>query len=76
MTTTVYVLNATSTSQGNGPGYADLPDDEARWLLGQSLAIRGSPPPPNMGHDGPVGQPNPVTRRDHRTAPAQLRGHQ
>lgn len=57
----VYVLNGTSTSAGNGPGHADLPDEEALWLLGQSLAIRGSLPPPNMGFDGPVGQPNPVT---------------
>jgi hypothetical protein len=58
----VYVLNATSTSQGNGPGYADLPDDEALWLLNDGLAIRGNLPPPNHeGSHGPVGQPNPVT---------------
>jgi hypothetical protein len=55
--TLIYVLNATSTSQGNGPGYADLPDDEAQFLLSQSLAIRGDQPPPNMGHDGPVSPP-------------------
>ena len=38
----VYVLNGTGTSAGNGPGHADLPDDEALWLLGQSLAIRAA----------------------------------
>jgi hypothetical protein len=49
---TVYVLNATSTSQGNGPGVASLPDDEALWLLSEGLAVRGSQPPPNMGIGG------------------------
>jgi hypothetical protein len=57
----VYVLNGTGTSAGSGPGSADLPGDEALWLLGQGLAVRGSLPPPNMGEDSPVGEPNPVT---------------
>jgi hypothetical protein len=47
-TITVFVTNATSTSAGNGPGYADLPSDEALWLLGEGLAVRGIHPPPNM----------------------------
>jgi hypothetical protein len=53
--TTVYVLNGTSTSAGNGPGYASLPVAEASWLIGQSLAVAGSDPPPNSeGTHGPV----------------------
>jgi hypothetical protein len=41
-TITVYVTNGTSTSQGNGPGYADLPADEALWLIGEGLAVRAA----------------------------------
>lgn len=57
-TITVFVTNGTSTSQGNGPGYADLPADEALWLIGEGLAVRGGMPPPNMlyGH-APVTPP-------------------
>jgi hypothetical protein len=41
---TVYVLNGTSTSAGNGPGIATLPEDEAAWLIGEGLATRGDQP--------------------------------
>jgi len=47
-TITCYVVNATSTSAGNGPGAADLPREEALWLIGEGLAVFGSSPPPNM----------------------------
>ena len=50
----VYVTNATPTSAGNGPGSATLPADEALWLIGEGLAVRGTSPPPNMGTHGPV----------------------
>jgi hypothetical protein len=58
----VYVVNATGTSAGNGPGYATLPIDEALRLINDGLAVRGTLPPPNAeGSHGPAGQPNPVT---------------
>jgi hypothetical protein len=62
-TITCYITNGTSTSKGNGPGVAaDLPAEEALWLIGQGLAVRGDQPPMGMeGHEGPVGTPNPVT---------------
>lgn len=50
----IYVTNATSTSAGNGPSYATRPADEALWLIGEGLAVRGTSPPPNMGTHGPV----------------------
>jgi hypothetical protein len=42
---TVYLLNGTGTSGGNGPGPVQVPEDEAAWLLNESLAVRGSIPP-------------------------------
>jgi hypothetical protein len=53
---TVTVLNGTPTSAGNGPGSADLPDDEALALIGQGLAVRGGQFPPNL-----LASPVPVT---------------
>ena len=45
-TRTVYVLNGTGTSRGNGLGVvADLPAAEAAFLVGESLAVLGSVPP-------------------------------
>jgi hypothetical protein len=52
---TVYVVNATPTSAGNGPGSATLPAGEALQLINDGLAVRGSLPPPNHeGTHGPV----------------------
>jgi hypothetical protein len=56
-TITVYVVNGTSTSAGNGPGVADMPSGEALWLLGEGLAVRGDLPPFGLGYDGPVSPP-------------------
>jgi hypothetical protein len=53
-TITVYILNGTATSAGNGPGYADLPAEEALWFTGQGLAVRGSSPPVGTDSHGPV----------------------
>jgi hypothetical protein len=40
----VNVLNGTSTSGGTGPGYVELPEDEALHLIGEGLATRGQHP--------------------------------
>ena len=60
-TITVYVINGTSTSQGNGPGAKDLPADEALWLLHESLAVRGSSPPMGLYGAGTGVPPNQMT---------------
>ena len=56
-TITCYVLNGTGTSAGNGPGVASLPADEALWLIGQGLAVRGTAAPIGMDSFGPVSPP-------------------
>ncbi len=60
-TITVYVINGTSTSQGNGPGAKDLPADEALRLMHESLAVRGTRPPMGMYGGGFRVRPNLMT---------------
>jgi hypothetical protein len=41
----VYLVNATRTSAGPGPGPKSLPAGEAAWLVRQKLAIFGTAAP-------------------------------
>jgi hypothetical protein len=42
---TIFLLNGTGTSGGNGPGVVSVPADEAQWLVSECLAVYGSIPP-------------------------------
>jgi hypothetical protein len=42
---TIFLLNGTSTSGGNGPGPVSVPPEEAARLLNESLAVRGDVAP-------------------------------
>jgi hypothetical protein len=42
---TVYLLNGTATSGGNGPGVVQVPPDEAARLVGECLAVYGDVAP-------------------------------
>jgi hypothetical protein len=43
--TTIFLLNGTGTSGGNGPGVVQVPEDEAARLVHESLAVYGDVPP-------------------------------
>jgi len=43
--TQIWLLNATATSGGNGPGAVRVPPAEAHWLVAGRLAIYGDRPP-------------------------------
>jgi hypothetical protein len=53
----VYLVNATRTSAGPGPGPKTLPAGEAAWLCRNKLAIYGDRPP--RGYDGVQAAPDP-----------------
>jgi hypothetical protein len=42
---TIFLLNGTATSGGNGPGVVSVPPDEAARLVSEGLAVVGSIPP-------------------------------
>jgi hypothetical protein len=48
-TVTVFLTNATRTSQGPGPGPKDLPPEEAAALLAARIAVPGPHPPAGFG---------------------------
>ncbi len=49
---TVYLVNATRTSAGSGPGPLELPAGEAAWLCRNKLAVYGSEPPRGLVDGG------------------------
>ena len=53
----VYLVNATRTSAGPGPGPKSLPAGDAAWLCRRKLAVYGSEPPRGFSDGGAPARP-------------------